>query len=216
MLTGTGRDFSLGGDHQDFVEALALSPTEAQKYCRQRTQLLADVVLGLYALPVPVVAAVNGQAAGAGISLALACGLPLMDSRAKLHIAYGAIGASTDGGMRWFLPRYLGESTAAELLLLQPVIRAARALELGLIHEIHPLEHLLLRASELADTIANSAPHAVQGAKQMLRAQASSELAKHLHVEHEQFIKGLATQEFRSAVQTLQHGESYSFAPTVG
>jgi 2-(1,2-epoxy-1,2-dihydrophenyl)acetyl-CoA isomerase len=213
VLTGEGRDFSLGGDHQDFENALALPPDESRKYCRERTQLLSDVIIGLYSLPVPVIAVMSGQSSGAGISLALACDLRIMEARAKLNIAYGTIGASTDGGMSWFLPQYLGESVATELLFLQPIIRAPRALELGLIHEVWEMEQLIPRAIELAETLANSAPHSIRGAKRMLRSRSIPELRQHLHVEHEQFIDGLATSDFRSAVQAAHRGELYSFLP---
>lgn len=207
VLTGAGRDFSLGGDHRDFAEALRRPAEEAREFCRGRTQLLAEIVLQLHALPKPVIAAINGQASGAGISLALACDLRVMDARAKIHIAYGAIGASTDGGMSWFLPRLIGESQSMRLLLLQPIVRAPEAHELGLVHEITTHGQELARAIELAHEITASPQHSMLSAKMMLRAGAATELERHLVAEHEQFVDGLATQDFQMAIRALDHDE---------
>jgi 2-(1,2-epoxy-1,2-dihydrophenyl)acetyl-CoA isomerase len=212
VLTGEGDDFSLGGDHQDFIEVLNRSHEEGRKFCRIRTQLLAKVVLGLYSLPVPVIAAVSGQASGAGMSVALACDLRVMDPRSKFHIAYGSLSASTDGGMSWLLPRLIGEGKAMELLLLQPVLRAAQAYDLGLATEVSDRGDALRRACELAEDIANSASHSIRGAKAMLRRAAVAELERHLVVEHEQFIAGLVTTDFRKAIRTLYQDEASSFA----
>lgn len=213
VLTGEGRDFSLGGDHGDFMAAIQLPPEEARAYCTTRTDLLGDVILALYSMDTPVIAAVNGQVSGAGISLALACDLRIMDARAKMHLAYGSIGASTDGGLSWFLPRYVGEAKATELLLVQPILRAPQALALGVVHETPPSGSTLPRALEVAVDLARSATHSVRGAKRMLRQGSVSDLQEHLRLEHEQFVAGLSTPEFQMAVRALNAAEQFSFEP---
>lgn len=200
VLAGEGRDFSLGGDQGDFMEAISLSAVEATKFCTMRTALLADIAVAIYSLTVPVVAAVNGQASGAGMSLALACDIRVMDQRAKFHFAYRAIGASTDGGMSWFLPRLIGEARAMHMLLFQPVVRAREAQEIGLASEISPPGEARMRALEMATELAISSPHAIQSAKRNLREQFTSELRRHLELEHQAFVAGVMTREFRDAV----------------
>jgi len=153
----------------------------------------------------------GAQAAGAGMSLALACDLRVAEPRTKLNIAYGMIGASTDGGMSWFLPRYAGFSAATELLYTQPVLRAARAQELSLVHRVSEPGELNTCAEQLAEQIAGSASHTVRAAKSMLAARYVVELGEHMHAEHEFFARGVLTEDFRNAVHAMQRGEIPSF-----
>ena len=183
------------------------SPT----YTRDLARLLEDIILGIVAAPIPFIAAINGQAAGAGMSLALACDLRVAEPRTKLNIAYGMIGASTDGGMSWFLPRYAGFSAATELLYTQPVLRAARAQELSLVHRVSEPGELNACAEQLAEQIAGSASHTVRAAKSMLAARYVVELEEHMHAEHEFFARGVLTEDFRNAVHAMQRGEIPSF-----
>ena len=142
------------------------------------------------------------------MSLALACDLRVAEPRTKLNIAYGMIGASTDGGMSWFLPRYAGFSAATELLYTQPVLRAARAQELSLVHRVSEPGGLNACAEQLAEQIAGSASHTVRAAKSMLAARYVVELEEHMHAEHEFFARGVLTEDFRNAVHAMQRGEN--------
>ena len=76
VLTGAGQDFSLGGSYDDFAEGMSREKEESLAYSRELARLLEDIILGIVAAPIPFIAAINGQAAGAGMSLALACVLP--------------------------------------------------------------------------------------------------------------------------------------------
>ncbi|MFC2745031.1 MAG: enoyl-CoA hydratase/isomerase family protein, partial [Rothia dentocariosa] len=93
VLTGAGQDFSLGGSYDDFAEGMSREKEESLAYSRDLARLLEDIILGIVAAPIPFIAAINGQAAGAGMSLALACDLRVAEPRTKLNIAYGMIGA---------------------------------------------------------------------------------------------------------------------------
>jgi enoyl-CoA hydratase/carnithine racemase len=214
VLTGAGEHFSLGGALTDFEAALSGSERAAIAYCQDRTNALATVVLNLYGMRCPVIAAVNGQAAGAGFSLALACDLRIAADRARLHFAYGALGASTDGGMSWLLPRVLGPARALALLLEQPIIRAPRALHEGLVTEVVPTAELRDRALRTAAYLSENARHSVTAAKRLVQASASTPLADHMREEHRTFADGLLSEDMRTALAARRQGVSPSFGAT--
>ncbi|MGK5546387.1 enoyl-CoA hydratase/isomerase family protein [Streptomyces sp. URMC 127] len=207
LITGAGKAFSLGGDVRAYHRALSSDSFDAAAYGDRLTSLLSDVVLTVRSIGCPVLAAVNGQAAGAGFSLALACDFRLASRRASFHFAYGAIGASTDAGMAWFLPRVVGYPRALSLLLEQPVLRAAQAQREGIVSAVvEPRELVgagLARLRELAD----AAPHAVRSAKRLLDSSLSTGLAEHLELERRDFAEGVASQDMRHGVTALLDGE---------
>lgn len=211
LITGAGADFSLGGSYDDFAEGMSRDTEESLAFSRDLAQLLEDIILGIVTAPIPFIAAINGQAAGAGMSLALACDLRIAEPRAKLNIAYGMLGASTDGGMSWFLPRYAGFSIAQELLYTQPILRAARAQELLLIHRVTDAGQLMEQAEETARQIAASATHSMRAAKKMLSTRHAKHLEEHMLAEHELFAHGVLTDDFRDAVHTMQRGDIPTF-----
>lgn len=206
VLTGAGRHFSLGGALDEFDRALGGDDETALAYCRERADVLAALVLGLRALPFPVIAAVNGQAAGAGFSLALACDLRIASERARLHFAYGALGASTDGGMSWLLPSLIGPARALTLLLDQPVIRPDRALQEGLVTEVVPHADLRERALRVAAALAQNPRHSVAAAKRLVYASVTVSLAEHMRQEHRTFAEGLLTNDMRTALAARRDG----------
>ena len=214
VLTGAGSHFSLGGDLTDFEQVLSGDEHKAVMYCRERTDALATVVSNLTAMPFPVLAAVNGQAAGAGFSLALACDLRIAADRARLHFAYGALGSSTDGGMSWLLPRVVGPARALALLLEQPIIRAARAQREGLVNEVVPAAELRDRALHTATQLSQNARHSMAAAKRLVHAAAFTTLAEHMREEHRVFADGLLTKDMRAALVAHRNGEFPSFGAT--
>jgi enoyl-CoA hydratase/carnithine racemase len=211
VLTGAGEHFSLGGELSEFERALAGGEAAARSCCRERTDALAQVVLNLHGMAFPVIAAVNGQAAGAGFSLALACDLRIASDRAKLHFAYGSLGASTDGGMSWLLPRVIGPARALALLLEQPIIRAPRALQEGLVTEVVAASQLQEAALRTAEQLSRGARHSVTAAKRLVQASAFATLEDHLRVEHRMFADGLLSQDMSAALAARRNGESPSF-----
>ncbi len=211
VLTGAGAYFSLGGPVDEFAQVLDEGAEAVREYCRVRTEALATLVLNLHTLACPVIAAVNGQAAGAGFSLALACDLRIAAERAKFNFAYGALGASTDGGMSWLLPRVLNPARAVQLLLEQPVIRAARARDEGLVSEVVPAADLRRRAVEIAAGAGAGARHSVTAAKRLVHAAARTTLPEHLREEHRTFAEGLLTADFRAALAARRRGALPAF-----
>lgn len=150
ILTGSGRAFCVGQDlreHADNLEAgRGLAGTLEDHY--------EPIVLALSGMPKPVVAAVNGTAAGAGLSFALACDVRIASEKASFATAFTRIGLAPDSGLSWTLPRVVGRAKALELLLLAEPVRAAEALELGLVNAVVPPESLATAARDLAARLA--------------------------------------------------------------
>src|SRR4029077_5707837 len=126
---------------------------------RRGAEALHQAIVDLRRIPYPVIAAVNGPAAGAGFSLALACDTRIASESAFFVCAYGRIGASPDGGMTYFLPRVVGPSRALELLLEDPNLDAAAALDEGLVRQVVAPEELMDAARAKAEELAAKAPH---------------------------------------------------------
>ncbi len=131
VVTGAGRAFSAGGDVTWFRQGLDDPDADLVASVRRGADVLHQAIVDFKRIPYPVVAAVNGPAAGAGFSLALMCDIRIASEGAFFACAYGRIGASPDGGMTYFLPRVIGPAAAAELMLEDPNLTVADALERG-------------------------------------------------------------------------------------
>src|SRR5688572_7335118 len=144
IVTGAGdRAFSSGGDVNWFRSGVEDDEIDLPSSVRRGAELLHQGIVDFQRIPYPVIAAVNGAAAGAGFSLALACDLRVASEDAFFVIAYGRIGASPDGGMTYFLPRVVGPAKAKQLLLEDPMIPAPEALDLGLVSYVVPADKLI-------------------------------------------------------------------------
>src|SRR5918994_5892790 len=128
VVTGAGRAFSSGGDVNWFKTGVDDPEVDLPSSVRRGAEVLHQAIVDFRRIPYPVIAAVNGVAAGAGFSMALNCDLRIAAESAAFVVAYGRIGASPDGGMTYFLPRVLGPAKALEVALEDPVISAAAAL----------------------------------------------------------------------------------------
>jgi 2-(1,2-epoxy-1,2-dihydrophenyl)acetyl-CoA isomerase len=153
VLTGAGRAFCAG---QDLRERNEGAPSLADEL-RER---YVPLIMAIRRLEKPIVAAVNGVAAGAGFSLALACDLRVMAEGATLVASFGRIGLVPDSGMSWFLPRLVGPARAAEILMLSDPIDAARAERIGLADRVVPAGTAVAEAQALAARLAEGAPRA--------------------------------------------------------
>jgi 2-(1,2-epoxy-1,2-dihydrophenyl)acetyl-CoA isomerase len=151
VLTGAGRAFCAG---QDLREREG-SPASLAEELHER---YIPLVLAMRRLEKPIIAAVNGVAAGAGMSLALACDLRVMAEGATLVSAFGRIGLVPDSGMSWFLPRLVGPARAAEILLLSEPIDAARAERIGLADRVVPSGTAVSEAQAIAARMADGSP----------------------------------------------------------
>jgi 2-(1,2-epoxy-1,2-dihydrophenyl)acetyl-CoA isomerase len=156
VVTGAERGFCAGGDVTAMSAGAYASLTFERRLDRQRASHRLSGLL--YSIPKITIAAVNGAAAGAGLSIALACDLRIASDKAKFTTAFAKVGFGGDFGITWPLTRMLGESKAKELLLLSDVLTAPQALELGLVNRVVPHEQFMSAVSELATRIAKG-PH---------------------------------------------------------
>jgi 2-(1,2-epoxy-1,2-dihydrophenyl)acetyl-CoA isomerase len=162
ILTGAGRGFCAG---QDLAEREQPDAAPLDVEVRERYN---PIIRALRSMDQPVIAAVNGVAAGAGASLAFACDVRIAAEGARLVLAFGRIGLVPDSGATWFLPRLVGRARAAEMALVGDAVDAADALRIGLVSKVVPAEALLAEARAIADKIAASAPSAIARTKHAL------------------------------------------------
>jgi len=166
VITGAGRGFCAGGDMK--------AAHEVQEGVRERALLdrvapIRDkVVLAMRDAPKPIIAAVNGPAAGAGMNLALACDLRLASTAARFGQTFVKRGLHVDWGGTYFLPRLVGMAKACELIFTGEMISAEEAYTLGLLNQLVPPEQLMPATYELAQKIAAGPPIAIRLAKRAL------------------------------------------------
>jgi 2-(1,2-epoxy-1,2-dihydrophenyl)acetyl-CoA isomerase len=211
IVTGAGKAFCAGGDVTWFRRGIEDPDHDISADVRRGAEALHGAIIDLRRISRPVIAAVNGPAAGAGFSLALACDFRVAADTAFLAPAYGRIGASPDGGMTYFLPRVVGPSKALELLLDDPNLPAADALELGLVSEVVPGEELMGRARERATKLATMAPHYVKMAKRLVGVSIENSLFEHLQLERHGIADALGTEDARLGVTAFFSGEKPEF-----
>jgi 2-(1,2-epoxy-1,2-dihydrophenyl)acetyl-CoA isomerase len=168
LLTGAGRAFCSGADLKAGVEDLA---DDGMPDIEGRLQaVFHPILVGLRTMPKPVVAAVNGPAAGIGVSLALTADLVLASESAFFQLAFANIGLMPDGGSTLLVPARVGKSRAFEMALLAERIPAEQALDWGLINAVHPDDELLDAAGALTARLANGPTRAYASAKRALNA----------------------------------------------
>lgn len=181
VLTGAGRAFCAGQDLRDIYPGGA---EDARTFSFKRhLETYSPVLEGLATLDKPVVAGVNGAAAGAGFSLVLACDMRLASSKASFVTAFSKIGLVPDSGMSWTLPRLVGHAKALELMMLSPKLGADEALALGLVNRVVPEEVFAGELSELASALAQGPTKAYGLIKRALRKGAISSFEEALAYE---------------------------------
>lgn len=170
ILTGSGRAFCAGLDLRGYGEPPGARGPEGRPQAHMRIQQhIADLHELFRGTRAPIIAAINGAAAGAGMSLSLFCDIRLMASDATLHAAFIHRGLSAgDLGASWLLPRMIGYGPAAELLLTGRTVTAQEAVGLGLIAAFHEPEELMVAATATADQIASHSPMGVWMTKEVL------------------------------------------------
>lgn len=196
VLTGAGRAFMAGGD----VSSMAGTPEQAGRSISAILNAVNPAILLLRSMDAPVIAAVKGVAAGAGLSLALMADLVVAREDARFLVAYNGIGAVPDCGGSWFLTHKIGAGRAAELMLLGRTLSAADAKAWGLITEFAPQDQY---EKLLADIITRTAggPTRAFGAFRRLTDRANgNQLAAHLEAEQAAFLEMTRTADFAEGV----------------
>lgn len=196
VLTGNGRGFCVGQDLREHVTLLeAGDPAPLRTVAEHYNPLL----LALAEMPKPLIAAVNGMAAGAGAGLAFACDFRIAANNAGFLIAFANVGLSLDSGVSWTLQRIVGQARALALSLLAEPVTAEAALEMGLVNAMVEPDAVLAGAQELAARLAAGPTLAYAAIKQSIRYAATSSLADALAKEDEMQTAMGATEDHRNA-----------------
>lgn len=211
IITGSGKAFCSGGDITWFRKGVESDEIDLPADVRRGAEALHQGIVDLRRIPYPVIAAVNGPAAGAGFSLALACDTRIASEAAFFACAYGRIGASPDGGMTYFLPRVVGPSRALELLLEDPNLTATQAKEEGLVREVVPPEVLMTTARTKAEELAAKAPHYVRMSKLLCGVSIENNITEHLQLERHGIADSMATEDLRAGVEVFFGGGTPEF-----
>jgi 2-(1,2-epoxy-1,2-dihydrophenyl)acetyl-CoA isomerase len=200
VLTGSGRAFCVGQDLREHERNLTADPRACWNTVREHYN---PIVLSLTTMPKPVVAAVNGIAAGAGAALAFACDFRVVASSAGFNLAFAGIGLSCDTGTSWTLPRLIGHARAVDLLLRPRTVSADEALTLGLATSVVPAETLASEASSLAATLAAGPTQAYAAIRQALAYSATHSLEESLAYEGELMRSTGSTEDHHNAVNAF-------------
>jgi 2-(1,2-epoxy-1,2-dihydrophenyl)acetyl-CoA isomerase len=211
IVTGAGRAFCAGGDVNWFKRGVTDENVDLPSEVRRGAEALHNAIVDILRIPYPVIAAINGPAAGAGMSLALSADIRIASDEAFLAIAYGRIGAAPDGGMTYFLPRVVGPAKALELALNDPNLDANAALEAGLVSEVVPADQLLSRAQEKAEKLAAKAPYYVRMTKRLLHESIEHSLTDHLQLERHGIADSMGTEDLKRGVTAFFAGEEPEF-----
>jgi 2-(1,2-epoxy-1,2-dihydrophenyl)acetyl-CoA isomerase len=180
LLTGAGRAFSSGADLREERDT---TPEGFPNVYSVLTEHYHPIITGIRHMPKPVVAAVNGAAAGIGLSLALACDLVLAAESAYFLLAFVNIGLVPDGGSSLLVPSRIGFARAAELAMLGERLSAPKALDWGLINQIWPDEELIGRAQELCSRLATGPTGSYAGTKRQLNKWLYERIGEQLEFE---------------------------------
>jgi enoyl-CoA hydratase/carnithine racemase len=176
VLTGAGSAFCAGGNVKDMRDRKGLFSGDPFDQADAYRRGIQRIPRAIRALNVPIIAAVNGPAVGAGCDLATMCDIRIASTKAMFAESFVKLGIIPGDGGAWFLPRVVGYSNACRMAFSGEPVRADEALTMGLVSEIVEPDALLDSALVLAQSIASNPPHAVRLTKQLMRASENSSL----------------------------------------
>jgi enoyl-CoA hydratase/carnithine racemase len=187
VITGAGTTFCAGGNLQRLLDNRQ-KPPQVQA---QSIEGLHGWIEAIRTFPKPVIAAVEGAAAGAGFSLALACDFIVAADNAVFVMAYSSVALSPDGGGTWSLARALPRQLVSELLMCGERIGSQRLHELGVVNRVTPAGNALTEALALAGRLNERAPNALASIKELVSDAATASLTGQLAGEREHFVRNL-------------------------
>ncbi len=217
VITGAGGAFCAGGDVKGMNEANRAGGSRAGRpnsledrvaWLRQRQRAVS---LAIHEHPKPVVAALPGPAAGAGLSIALAADIRIAAERAILVTAFANVGASGDFGGSWFLTQLVGSSKAKELYFTSPRLSAAEARDLGLVNQVMADDGFDAAALDWCRDLASRAPIALRLMKENLNRAESCDLATALDAEAGNMIRAMSTDDHREAASAFVEKRAVGF-----
>ncbi|HUG39017.1 MAG TPA: enoyl-CoA hydratase-related protein [Longimicrobiales bacterium] len=199
-ITGVGRAFSTGGDVQVMAD---LAKNDDAAGFEELVRSGVRVVKRIDSMRKPVIAAVNGAAAGAGACLALACDLRIASQSATIGLTFVRVGLHPDWGGAYFLPRVIGSALAAELVMTGGMINARRAERLGLFNRVVPADDLEAAVRGLAGQIASGPPAVIADAKRTLRRSLAADLDEILEMETAAQLRAFGSPEFDEGIRAF-------------
>jgi 2-(1,2-epoxy-1,2-dihydrophenyl)acetyl-CoA isomerase len=201
VVTGEGRGFSAGADLTTLQEPYSRGERpNLSEFLRDGYNRLIPL---LAEAPKPIIAAVNGVVAGAGVSLALACDIRIASEEASFSMAFVRIGLIPDSGSTWLLPRAVGMARALELAMLSEKVDAHRALELGLVNRVVPAGLLADEAGDLARRLAELPTTAIALTKRAMREAARTDLGDAMEREADLQDEAAATRDHLEGVMAF-------------
>jgi enoyl-CoA hydratase/carnithine racemase len=169
ILTGEGKIFSAGGNVKEMADREGMFALDALAQRRAYIDGIQRIPRALSRLEVPLIAAINGPAVGAGCDLAMMCDIRVASEKASFAESFVQLGLIPGDGGSWFLPRAVGYERAAEMTLTGDRVDAATALAWGMVSRVVPHDQLLAEAHALAERITKNPPHALRMAKRLLQ-----------------------------------------------
>ena len=203
IITGAGKSFSSGGNlHEinDMTEDNKMSLRDIENWYRNGIQKIPTT---FNKIDVPIIAAVNGHAIGAGNDLCTMCDIRIASEDAKFSESFLRIGIIPGDGGSWFLPKIIGLSRATEMILTCDVLDAKKALDWGLVSQVVPKDKLLDTAFQLADKIVQNPPQSIRRAKRLLRLTQNTNLSTALEMAASQQTLLQMTNDHKEAIQAL-------------
>ena len=193
VITGAGRAFCAGGDIE-FMSSLQKN-RDVEAF-RKLLDAGREVVMQIATMPRPVIASVNGVAAGAGCNLALACDYRIASDSAKFAQSFVRIGLHPDWGGTWFLPRAVGRSAAFEMMATGRIVDAEEALHIGLADRVAPAASLGDETQKLARAIASGPPLAIAAIKRSLSVSERNDLETQIDLETKNQLEAFKSNDF--------------------
>ena len=203
VLTGAGEHFMAGGDVKGMGESIKKSPEEIRKEFILRIHDLHPIMFAMRRMPKPIIASCQGAAAGAGVSMALACDLVIASEDAFFTLAYCRIGTSPDGSSSFHLPRAVGIKKAMEIALLGDRFDAQTAKDIGMINFVVPTAELEVETNALAQRLAAGPTHVYGNTKALFYRSLESEFEAQLQAEAEYFSDCASRPDFREGVSAF-------------
>ena len=203
ILTGAGKSFSSGGNLQEIKDMTTkdqMTQAQLEDWYRFGIQ---KIPLTMNSIDVPVVAAVNGHAIGAGNDLCTMCDIRIAGEDAKFSESFLRIGIIPGDGGSWFLPKIIGLARANEMILTCDVLDANKALDWGLVSKVVPNENLIVEAQQLAKKITSQPPEASRRAKRLLRMSQNVPLQDALEMAASQQSMLQQLDDHREAIDAL-------------
>ena len=196
VMTGSGRMFCAGGDLKSF----SAQGEKLSAHMKDVTTYLHGAISRFARMDPPLIGAVNGTAAGAGLSIACSCDIVLAAESAKFTMAYTRIGLTPDGSSTYFLPRIVGMKRALELTITNRILSAQEAAEWGLVNRVVPDAHLLAEAEKLAGELATGPTGAFGGAKRLLHSGWTETLETQMENETQSIAARSKTEDGREGI----------------